>query len=293
MEGANDTAPMFRWWSLSVLLAALVARGGLDEAETLAASSGVRTAPIEGTCTFPLTPIAPVVLGELELALGRAQEGIERLMRDGAWLEDHGWANPSLNPWRARVAPALATMGRLDEARDVIGPGVDRARRFGAPWALGMALRAAGVVEQGEHGITLLQEAIEVLRSGGCRVEHAHALVELGAALRRRNARAAAREHLRLALDMATRAGAVPLAERAREELAATGARPRRELLTGVEALTASERRVAELAAAGRSNPEIAQTLFVTRKTVEAHLRSVYMKLDIAGRGDLARVLKD
>ena len=55
--------------------------------------------------------------------------------------------------------------------------------------------------------------------------------------------------------------------------------------------MTVSERRVAELAAEGRSNPEIAQTLFVTRKTVETHLGSVYRKLDIAGRGELARAL--
>jgi DNA-binding CsgD family transcriptional regulator len=149
------------------------------------------------------------------------------------------------------------------------------------------------VARQGTEGISLLRESIEVLEAGGCRVEHAHALVELGAALRRRNSRAEAREHLRLALDIATRAGAQPLAARAREELAATGARPRRELLTGVQSLTASERRVADLAAGGRSNPEIAQALFVTRKTVEAHLRSVYMKLDVTGRGELSAALKD
>jgi len=293
MESARETAPTNRWFALSALVAALVARGGLEEAEELTSSAGMRDATIDEICTFPLTPIAPVVLGELDLALGRTTEGIERLMRDGAWLEEHGWANPSLNPWRARVAPALAMTGRVEEARDVIGPGLERARRFGAPWALGMALRAAGTVAQGEEGIVLLREAIEVLETGGCRVEHAHALIELGAALRRRNSRAEAREHLRLALDVATRAGAAPLAGRAREELAASGARPRRELLSGVEALTASERRVAELAAGGRSNPEIAQALFVTRKTVEAHLRSVYMKLDVSGRGELASALKD
>jgi DNA-binding CsgD family transcriptional regulator len=154
-----------------------------------------------------------------------------------------------------------------------------------------MALCAAGVAEQGEGGVSQLREAIVVLESGGCRVEHARALVELGAALRRGNSRTEARGHLRLALDIATRAGAEPIANRAREELAATGARPRRELLSGVEALTASERRVAELAAAGRSNPEIAQALFVTRKTVESHLRHVYLKLDVTGRGALAGVL--
>jgi DNA-binding CsgD family transcriptional regulator len=82
------------------------------------------------------------------------------------------------------------------------------------------------------------------------------------------------------------------LAARAREEIAATGAHPRRELLSGLESLTASELRVAELAAEGRSNPEVAQELFVSRKTVEAHLHRAYAKLDIRGREELPSVLK-
>jgi DNA-binding CsgD family transcriptional regulator len=287
---AEKIAPAFRWWALSAFLAALTARGELAEANGLVLSTGIAETPLTQLCTLACTPIAPVVVGELELALGRVEQGIERLTRDGAWLEDHGWPNPSLNPWRARAAPALAIAGRIDDARDVVAPAVERARRFGAPWALGMALRAAGMVEQ---DVDLLGEAVAVLEVSSCRMEYAHALIELGAALRRRNSRAAAREYLRHALDVATRAGAVLLAARAREELAASGARARRELLSGVESLTASERRVANLAAAGHSNPQIAQALFVTRKTVEAHLRSVYLKLNVAGRGELATALKD
>ena len=174
----------------------------------------------------------------------------------------------------------------------MIEPAVRRARHFGAPWALGMALRAAGTVEQGQRGVELLREAIAVLEPSVCWLEHAHALVELGATLRRANRRAEARPHLRAALEIATRCGAVPLADRARGELAATGARPRRVMLAGVEALTASERRVAELAAAGRSNTELAQQLFVTRKTVESHLGHVYQKLDINSRDQLREALR-
>ena len=81
------------------------------------------------------------------------------------------------------------------------------------------------------------------------------------------------------------------LADRARTELYATGARPRREALAGIDALTASERRVADLAAAGRTNREIAQELFVTPKTVEVHLSSTYCKLGIDGRRELADAL--
>jgi DNA-binding CsgD family transcriptional regulator len=97
---------------------------------------------------------------------------------------------------------------------------------------------------------------------------------------------------LRAGLDLAHRCGAVRLAERARAELLTTGAKPRRAVLTGLEALTASERRVAELAAAGMTNPEIAQALFVTLSTVEGHLRQAYRKLSISSRGQLPAALR-
>ena len=167
-----------------------------------------------------------------------------------------------------------------------------RARAFGAPWALGMTLRAAGTVTEGPSGIELLHEAIRVLQPARCMLELANAHYELGAKLRRANQRAEAREHLRSGLALAHQCGAPPLASVVRDELAATGARPRRIMLTGLESLTASERRVAELAASGLSNPEIAQRLFVTRKTVETHLGHVYLKLDISSRHDLAETLQ-
>jgi len=130
-----------------------------------------------------------------------------------------------------------------------------------------------------------------VLAGSPARLEHARALVDLGAALRRANRRAEARDELTTGLELAEVCGAHGLAQHARTELLAAGGRSSEPEGTGLEQLTASERRVAELAAEGRSNPEIAQTLFVTRKTVETHLGRVYRKLDISGRADLARVL--
>lgn len=119
-------------------------------------------------------------------------------------------------------------------------------------------------------------------------------MIELGAALRRANQRAAAREPLQRAADLAQIGGAKALYERARTELAAAGARPRRELLLeGPASLTPSERRIAELAAGQLSNREIAQKLFVTPKTVEYHLRNAYPKLGIERRGELAQALRE
>jgi DNA-binding NarL/FixJ family response regulator len=123
------------------------------------------------------------------------------------------------------------------------------------------------------------------------RLEYARTLTELGAALRRANSRAEARGVLQQAIELADACGARAIARQARTELRAAGGRSSDPQADGVAQLTASERRVAELAAQGQSNPEIAQTLFVTRKTVETHLGHVYRKLDIGGRGELARAL--
>ena len=282
-----DAPTAMYWWSLTPLIEVLIARGLVEEAAALVESTGLERARLD-TVIFPWPS---VVRGELALAQGRTQEGIGMLLEAGTWLEERGFKNPSYIPWRAVVAPALAACGRVDEARDVIAIAIDRARTFGAPWGLGMALRAAGTIEQGATGAELLHAALEVLGPSLCRAEHAHALLELGAALRRSNQRTQAREYLRAALDMSYRCGAVPLVTRAGQELAATGARPRRVMLSGLEALTASERRVAELATTGLSNPEIAQRLFVTRKTVETHLRHVYLKLNISSRQQLPAAL--
>jgi DNA-binding NarL/FixJ family response regulator len=124
------------------------------------------------------------------------------------------------------------------------------------------------------------------------RLEHARALVELGAALRRANHRAEAREPLREGLDLAIRLGATAVRQQAVDELAATGARPRSVRRTGVDALSPSERRVARLAAEGQTNRDIAQALFVTTKTVEVHLSACYRKLGITSRVGLAELLR-
>jgi DNA-binding CsgD family transcriptional regulator len=185
----------------------------------------------------------------------------------------------------------LLQLGEQDEARRLATEELDLARIWGAPRALGAALRASGLIEGGKRGLALLEEAVEVLRESPAKLEHAKARTELGAALRRANRRSRARDELRHAVELATLCGAVPLAKRAETELLATGARPRRVALSGVESLTPSERRVAELAAQGPTNREIAQALFITQRTVEVHLTSIYRKLAINSRSQLAAAL--
>jgi DNA-binding CsgD family transcriptional regulator len=285
----RTVANHLHWRSAATLLQVLVGRGALDEAWSLTETTHLPTEPFESV----ITPWPPLVRGELALASGRTEEGIAILLAAGDWLEKRSFLNPSFVPWRALVAPALASVGRCEEAEAIIKPAVERARAFGAPWAYGMSLRAHGIVAQQDAGIGLLFAAVELLERSACRLELAYARLALGSKLRRANRRVEAREHLRIAVDLADRCGAPKVVASALQELASTGARPRRIPLSGTASLTASERRVAELAAGGLSNPEIAQRLFVSRKTVEAHLGSIYRKLDINSRQALGRVLAD
>jgi DNA-binding CsgD family transcriptional regulator len=206
----------------------------------------------------------------------------ERQLRWGA-------PNPSVIAWRSQAALAEHALGA--GARELAREELRLAQRFGAPRAIGVAQRALGVIERGQDGIARLREAAATLEASGARLEHARALADLGGALRRANERAAAREPLRDALELATRCGAAPLAARARDELRATGARARTPLRTGLDALTPVEHQAASLAAKGLANPQIAQALFISRKTVEKRLSDAYRKLDIASRGELAAAL--
>lgn len=152
---------------------------------------------------------------------------------------------------------------------------------------MGVSLRTLGVLEDAGRRAQLLREAVEVLAGSPARLEHARALIDLGAELRRSNNRSAARQPLREGVELAHRCSAKRLVEHGNEEVAVTGAHPRTILLSGPDALTASERRVAQMAAEGLSNKEIAEALFVTVKAVEQHLGRVYRSLDVASRRQL------
>ncbi len=170
-----------------------------------------------------------------------------------------GLRNPAFLPWQSYAAVTLAGLGRPEEGRPYADAGLEAARRWGTPDAVGLGLRAVGRTrEDPAEAEQYLRESVEVLRDSYARLEYAWALRDLGAFVRRRNKRSEARELLREALDLAHRAGATPLAEDVQAELAATGAKPRRLVVTGVDALTASERRVAELAAQSLTNKDIA-----------------------------------
>jgi DNA-binding CsgD family transcriptional regulator len=226
--------------------------------------------------------------GALLLAEGRYEEALavaDDLASRLAFIELPAWSG-----WRTLRARALHGLGRTEEALALAEDELERARRFGAAGMIGRALTLVGELEQAE-GVPRLREAVALLEPSPARFDLAAALLALGAALRRARQPTEAREPLARALELADRCGADGLAEQARAELRAAGVRPRTTALQGVDALTASERRVADLAAGGRSNREIAQSLYVTPKTVEVHLSSTYRKLNIRSRQELGRAL--
>ena len=143
----------------------------------------------------------------------------------------------------------------------------------------------------GKRGLDLLREAAETLADSPALLWRAEAYVDLGAAMRVAGKEISSREVLREGMELAHRCGATPLADRAEKELRAAGGRPRRRAGVGADALTASERRVVQMAASGASNKEIAQALFVTLRTVELHLSNAYNKLQIRSRHELAAAL--
>jgi DNA-binding CsgD family transcriptional regulator len=223
------------------------------------------------------------------LAEGRAEEALALAdlagERFGAIV-----LNPAWLPWRSARAEALHRLDRADEAQAAAADELEAARAWGAPTTVGRSLRVLGAV-RGQAGLADLEAAAALLEGTPERLELAKALAALGTAMRLARRPTDAREPLRRALELATVCGAEPLAEHARTELHAAGVRPRREALSGVESLTPSERRVVDLAAAGRTNRDVAQELFVTPKTVEVHLSNAYRKLGIRSRRELAGAL--
>jgi DNA-binding CsgD family transcriptional regulator len=230
--------------------------------------------------------------GWVRLARGNPEGARSDFARLGRCMDAFELRNPAVVAWRSHLALALLGLGRRDEALELAREEVELARSWGAKRPIGVALRVHGRAEGGEAGVELLRESLEVLKGSSAKLELARTMVELGAALRSTGKDAEAGQLLQEGLDLAVRSGAQPLVEQAETELAATGARPERVLLSGVESLTATERRVADFAAGGLSSRDIAQALFLTTKAVEEHLNVVYGKLGIGSLSDLTRELR-
>jgi DNA-binding CsgD family transcriptional regulator len=275
-----------------VLAVSAAILAGLDRDETpdslrrLIETTGVRY-----DTEFMPSALLRYASGVLRAAAGNHEAAVAELRGCGLGHPAVGGESPAVLAWRSAAALSLAELGRHEEARALAANEVCRARSFAAAHATGIALRAHALVGPPSLRLERLSEARAVLAASPARLEHARVLVDLGATLRAAGQRTAAREPLLEALALAARCGAIALERRARAELAAIGVRPRTAHHSGADSMTPSERRVAELAAAGGTNREIAQTLFVTEKTVETHLGRSFRKLNISSRRQLPDVL--
>jgi DNA-binding CsgD family transcriptional regulator len=230
--------------------------------------------------------------GLVRIAQGELERGIADLLECGRVSLAWGSGNPTTVPWRSDAALALARTGERERARRLAEEELTLAEAFGAGRAIGIARRALALVRDDAGTIPELERAVATLSATPAALELAIAMADLAAAQRRAGRRSAARETAMRAQELAMSCGATALARRALEEALAAGARPRRLARRGVDALTPAELRVAQRAADGDTNREIAEDLFVTTKTVEMHLANAYGKLGVRSRTQLPDALR-
>ena len=281
-QGLHFTIPFIAGY----LVLTLLERGRSEQAAELLAQLPLPPA-LAGT---PAGITLLEARGRVHRARGDLPSALADLRACGAACEAIGVRNPNVVAWRSELALALRGEEPA-QARELAERELALARQAGIPRGVGVALRVSAALAPAAKREATLCEAVAVLEGSPARLELARALIDLGAHMRRQGRRVGARDPLRRGLELAHHARADPLVALANEELQAAGARPRRPWLTGVEALTPSELRVARLAAEGASNREVAQALFITTPTVKGHLSNVYRKLGIASRRELPGAL--
>jgi len=255
------------------------ARRAAAESQRLAEGVGARLAELD----------ARTALGFVALCAGDHRAAAAEL---GVALDDlitQGYLDPS--PLRALPdwAESLVALDRAEEVADRLDSYERAARRLDRPSARAAALRVRGLIATGAGDEQAAEEAFEAALAQHDRIpepfERGRTLLARGEALRRFRRRGRAREALAAAVGIFETLGAGPWLERSRAELARTGHRE------AGASFTATERQVAELVAAGRTNREVAETLFMSPHTVEAHLTRVYRSLGVRGRTELARAM--
>ncbi|WP_354639121.1 ATP-binding protein [Kitasatospora camelliae] len=267
-----------QWNIVGVLADTLMARGKIEEAWELTREFAFAP-PYHPTAM--LIPDTATIYGKLLLARGDRQGAITQLTEAGARLDDRGWHNTVWAPWTGYLAQALAPSDP-EGARVYADLGVQRATRFGSPSALGTALRLKAAVSDGPQAVALLEDAVGWLGQSPASHEHAHALVDLGSALRRGGRIGEAGEYLYQGMELAQDCGADGLIARARRELAVSGLRPNRLRTLSKDALSQPEWDVAELAVLGIPPQRIAERLNLPLALVHRRLAAVHRK---AGTG--------
>jgi DNA-binding SARP family transcriptional activator/DNA-binding NarL/FixJ family response regulator len=267
----------------SLLVHVLADRGELDAAE-----SELKRAGMDGSVPdhwwFGTTLWSR---GYLRLAQGRAEEAVEDLLDLGRRWDRDGLGRLTTWPWASLAAPVLARLRHQDEAQDLARRGLGDARAWGTPRVIGRALRGLALVADAADALDIMRESVQALEASPGRLEEAAALVDLGAMLRRRGMQSDATETLNRGFELAHRCGAAPVAALAAAELRAAGAKPPKLGRSALDTLTPVERQIAEMAAGGLGDREIAEALFATASSVETHTASALRKLGVGSRKEL------
>ncbi|WKD37558.1 AAA family ATPase [Streptomyces xanthophaeus] len=265
---------------------ALAERGRAAEAERLIADIDVEEANDSGELNRFLYArgVLRASVGDPAGALADFREcGRRQLGRDVESLVN--------TPWRSAAAECLLLLGETPQALALAEEDSRYAAAWGTPRVRGRALRVLGAATGGRRGLELTAEAVGILRGTSFDIELIPALVTHGLQLTAAGQPRRARPLLREAAAAAERLGAIRLSASAERALRVSGSRRRNTSLTGPGSLTAGERRIAALAADGRTNAEISELLHLALRTVETHLTSTYRKLGIRRRVDLRAVL--
>lgn len=233
--------------------------------------------------------------GVLRAATGDPAAALHDFLECGRRQSARHVISPVVTPWRTAAAECRLALGLPHEAIVLAEEELRLARVWNTPRTVARALRVLGTATGGRRGVDLTEEAVRLLRDAphgsGTGPDLTAALIAYGRQLAAAGDRTRAREAVREAAELAERLPAPRLRGQAHDALRATGARRTAAPRTGSAALTTSERRIAELAAAGRTNAEIAALLHLAQRTVETHLTSTYKKLAIRRRSDLPAAL--
>jgi DNA-binding CsgD family transcriptional regulator len=285
LEIANDG-----WAFLISRAAGVVVRGHLARGDLPAARGAQALVDAATQDTTFFARFAEASRGELLLAEGRPAEALAALEGAGRGIAELGFSNAAVLPWRPQSVVAAMALDDVERAAALAAEELEEARRIGLQGRIGAAIHAQALATPDVEARTaLLEDAVAALEPAIDRLELAGALTDLGTLHARRGQMARAREPLARAAKLAQECGAVPLAVRAQAVLATTGVRARG--AASRDELTTSEREIAQLAAEGMTNRQIAGRLVVTPKTVEWHLTHAYAKLGITSRRELTDAL--
>ncbi|MGY2011492.1 helix-turn-helix transcriptional regulator [Nocardia gipuzkoensis] len=273
-------SPSLRGMALAWLVEALVQIGDVRTAQQLLGEDGGRSVD-----ALPDRAHVLAARGALRRAAGDLEGSLADYLECGKILISLNVANPAIVAWRSRAALVAVALGRGDLASALADDELAAARRWGSPGAVGRALHALGMARRDSRSIAVLERAVELLELAEARYELMGTLCDLGQLYAAEGDVTRSRGAVEAATELAAAAGSRPLLQRANSVLVTLDNQRR------TAKLTKQERKIAGLALQGHSNKFIAETMFLTVRTVEFHLSNVYRKLGISGRRELHGVI--